>query len=160
MKGKRGNFKVAYNMQSAVDSETGLICAITISQNPTDHIELPTIVNKAIKNIGKKPEFVSADTIYLNNHNISYLINEGIEGLIPNRKQSKEDTNRLNKNPYHKDHFEYDLDSDTFKCPEGQHLTFYKEYIIEKDEKTGKTKYKDYITIIMLVNTANKKTNA
>ena len=140
MKGKRGNFKIAYNMQSAVDSETGLICAITISQNPTDHTELPKIVDKAIKNIGKKPKFVSADTIYLNNHTLSYLVKNDIEGLIPTRKQSKEDTGRLNENPYHKDHFEYNIDSDSFKCPEGQYLTFYKEYIIEKDEKTGEDK--------------------
>ena len=54
MKGKRGNFKIAYNVQSAVDSETNLICAITVSQNPTDHYELPKIADKAIKNIEKK----------------------------------------------------------------------------------------------------------
>ena len=34
MKGKRGNFKIAYNVQSAVDSESKLICAMTVSQNP------------------------------------------------------------------------------------------------------------------------------
>jgi transposase len=117
MKGKRGNFKYAYNMQSAVDSETGLICAITISQSPTDHYELPSIVTKAINNIGKKPEYVSADTIYLQNPNVSFLIEQKINGLIPNRTQSKKDTKRLNKNPYHKDHFEYNPDTDSFKCP-------------------------------------------
>lgn len=140
MKGKRGNFKMAFNIQSAVDTETNLICAITVSQSPTDHYELPTIVNKAIKNIGKKPKYISADTIYLNPPNLSYLIDEEIEGLIPNRKQAKEDTGRLNEKPYHKDNFQYDINKDAFKCPEGQYLTFYKEYIKETDNTNNPKK--------------------
>jgi len=54
MKEKRGNLKLTYNMQSTVNSETELICAITISQSPTDHYELPSIITNAINNIGKK----------------------------------------------------------------------------------------------------------
>lgn len=50
MKGKKGNFLVAYNVQSAVDYDTKLICAINVTQNPTDHYELPEIADKAIKN--------------------------------------------------------------------------------------------------------------
>ena len=41
MKGKKGNFLVAYNVQSAVDYDTKLICAINVTQNSTDHYELP-----------------------------------------------------------------------------------------------------------------------
>ena len=49
MKGKKGNFMVAYNIQSAVDYDTKLICAINVTQNPTDHYELPNIAERAIK---------------------------------------------------------------------------------------------------------------
>lgn len=135
MKGKRGNYKIAYNIQSAVDSESKLICAITVSQSPTDHYELPKIADKTINNIGKKPKYISADTIYLNNTSLTYLVKKDIEDLIPNRKQSKKNTDRLNKNPYHKDHFEYNMDEDTFKCPEGEYLKFYKEYTKPNKDK-------------------------
>lgn len=128
MKGKRGNFKIAYNVQSAVDCESKLICAITVSSNPTDHYEIPSIVDKTIKNTGKVPEYVLADTIYLNPTNLSYLLNNNINGVIPDRKQSKLKNNKLNSNPYHKDHFDYDSKEDRFKCPEGKYLNFYKEY--------------------------------
>ena len=134
MKGKRGNFKVAFNVQSAVDAETNLICAITVSQNPSDHYELPKIADKAINNIGKLPKYISADTIYLNNVSTSYCVEKGVDGLIPNRKQAKEETGRLNEKPYHKDHFEYDRVKDAFKCPEKQFLYFYGEY---SKDKTG-----------------------
>ena len=63
MKGKKGNYVVAYNIQSAVDYDTKLICAINVTQNPTDHYELPAIAKKAIQNINTKPTYISADTI-------------------------------------------------------------------------------------------------
>ncbi len=136
MKGKKGNFLIAYNLQSAVDYDTKLICAINITQNPTDHYELPEIADKAIRNINTKPKYISADTIYLNQITLSYLTDKEIEGLIPTRKQSKEKIGKLNKNPYHKDHFTYDADSDTFLCPENQHLYFYKKYTITNNDSS------------------------
>lgn len=140
MKGKKGNFKIAYNVQSAVDCKSKLICGITVSQNPTDHYEIPSIVNKVINNIEKTPKHILADTIYLNPTNLAYLVDNNIDGAIPDRKQSKEKINKLNPNPYHKDHFEYNSQKDRFKCPEGEYLNFYKEYTLpaNDDNKTEK----------------------
>ena len=142
MKGKKGNFMVAYNIQSAVDYDTKLICAINVTQNPTDHYELPEIAEKTIKNINTKPKYISADTIYLNQISLSYLADEKIEGLIPTRKQSKEKIGRLNKNPYHKDHFEYNHQLDAFKCPENQYLHFYGKYTEPHKDPTKPDKIK------------------
>ncbi len=145
MKGKKGNYMVAYNIQSAVDYDTKLICAINVTQNPTDHYELPNIAERAIRNINTKPKYISADTIYLNQISLSYLADKKIDGLIPNRKQSKEKIGKLNPNPYHKDHFfEYDYELDAFKCPEGNYLHFFAKYIEphkdpEKPDKIKKT---------------------
>ena len=47
MKGKKGNYMVAYNIQSAVDYDTKLI----FKQSPTDHYEIISITKKAIQNI-------------------------------------------------------------------------------------------------------------
>nr|WP_296884128.1 hypothetical protein [uncultured Methanobrevibacter sp.] len=66
MKDKKGNFLIAYNIQSEVDYDTKLICAINVTQNPTGHYELPTIAESAIQNIQTLPKYISADTIYLN----------------------------------------------------------------------------------------------
>ena len=120
MKGKKGNFLVAYNVQSAVDYDTKLICALNLTQSPTDHYQLPGVADKAINNIGKVPKHMSADTIYLNQISLSYFVNKGINGLIPTRKQSKEKIGKLNPNQFHKDHFYYISDLDLFMCPAGQ----------------------------------------
>ena len=129
MKGKKGNFLVAYNVQSAVDYDTKLICGINITQSPTDHYELPEIADKAIKNIGKTPKHISADTIYLNQISLSYFANNNIDGLIPTRKQTKEKMKKLNPKPLHKDHFIYVEEIDAFYCPGGQFMYFFREYI-------------------------------
>lgn len=146
MKGKKGNFQISYNMQSAVDYDSKLICAINITQNPTDHYELPEIADKAINNIGTIPKHISADTIYLNPTSLGYFKDKEIDGIIPTRKQSKERIGKLNTNPYHKDHFEYDGQKDAFRCPEGEYLYFYKEYTIQEEEKPNKIKrlYNNY----------------
>ena len=73
MKGKKRNFLVAYNVQSAVDYDTKLICAINVTQSPTDHYELQPITERAIQNIQTTPKYISADTIYLNQISLSYL---------------------------------------------------------------------------------------
>ena len=134
MKNKKGNSQISYNFQSAVDYKTKLICAINVVQDPTDHYQLPEIVDKTITNTNIKPEKISADTIYLNNISLSYLADKNIEGFIPTRKQSKEKIGNLNENPYHKDHFHYNIDEDCFICPENQKLHFYKEYTTEQKE--------------------------
>ena len=142
MKDKKGNYLVAYNMQSAVDYDTKLICGLHVTQSPTDHYELPDIADKAINNIGKIPKYMSADTIYLNQISLSYFINKGIDGLIPTRKQSKEKIGKLNPKPFHKDHFYYIKELDAFMCPASQLMYFYKEYITKNDDPNKPDKIK------------------
>lgn len=57
---------VAYNIQSTVDYDTKLICAITVAQKPYRPLPTTKIVDKAIINTQTKPKHISADTIYLN----------------------------------------------------------------------------------------------
>ena len=99
MKGKKENFLVAYNIQSAVDYDTKLICAINVTQNPTNHYELPAIAERAIQNIQTTPKYISTDTIYLNQISLSYLADKKIEGLIPTRKQTKEKNRKIKHQP-------------------------------------------------------------
>ena len=128
MHNKEGNSQISYNVQTAVDTISKLICSVKVSQNPTDHYELPKIVENAIINIEEYPDYVSADTGYHNEVSFEYLKQNNIEGLIPDRKQTRENTKRLSENPYHKDNFEYNAEKDTFICPNNQELKFKYEY--------------------------------
>ena len=44
---------IAYNVQSAVDYITKLICTINVTQNPTGYYELLSIAERAIHDIQK-----------------------------------------------------------------------------------------------------------
>lgn len=116
MKSKKGNQMVAYNIQSVVDYDTKLICAINVTHRQTYHYELLKIAEKAINNIGKVPQTMSVDTIYLNEISLSFFANNNINGLIPIRKQSNERIGRLSDNLYHKDFFAYLFEQDAFLC--------------------------------------------
>ena len=73
MQNKDEQSQTSYNIQSAVDTTTKLICTVNITQNPTDHDKLPEIVEKTIKNIKQDPNMISADTGYHNTTSIEYL---------------------------------------------------------------------------------------
>lgn len=140
MHNKQGVKEVAYNVQSAVDTTSKLICAVKVSQNPTDHYELPGIVENLMNNLEKDPEYISADTGYHTETSFQFLEKNHINGLIPDRKQTREKTGRLSENPFHKDHFKYNMEKDSFICPNNQELTFQQKisHYRENEEKPYK----------------------
>lgn len=107
IKDKKGNFLVAYNVQFAVDYDTKMICALHITQPPTDHYQLPEAADKAINNTGKVPTYMSADTIYLNQISLSHFVNKGIDRLIPTRKTIQRKNQTIKSKSIHKGHFFY-----------------------------------------------------
>ena len=48
---KKGYKEPSYNMQLATDTQSKLICAVHISQNPSDHHELPPTMDKTVKEL-------------------------------------------------------------------------------------------------------------
>ena len=126
-------------MQLATDTQSKLICAVHISQNPSDHHELPPTMDKTVENLPVKPNKVSADTIYKQEPTLQYLEKEGYHGIIPDQQQNRLNQGKIPDNLFHKDNFTYDFDNDTFICPSGAILkhksTTYEE---SKDEKVQK----------------------
>ncbi len=134
---KKGLPEIAYNLQSAVDYDSKLVVSFDLVQDPTDHHQLAKQVDNIKESIQETPQKISADTIYNTKEGLNKLEQEEIDGYIPTRKQSKQYTDRLNPNPYHKDHFEYDFKTDSYICPQNVELPHQKTYI-EKSKTPGK----------------------
>ena len=81
--------KLTYNVQFCTDTKTKMICAINPVQYPTDHYQIPAIVDQAFRNLPIKPRMLSADTIYGTLSNFYYLKQHGISARIPTREQCK-----------------------------------------------------------------------
>ena len=80
--------KLAYNIQVCTDTESKLICGINVVQYPTDHFQIPELLDQAIQNLQMIPSIVSADTIYATISNFFYLKEHGISARIPTREQN------------------------------------------------------------------------
>ena len=57
MQNKDGQSQISYNIQSAVDTTTKLICTVNITQNPTDHDKLPENSRKNNKKHKTRPQY-------------------------------------------------------------------------------------------------------
>ena len=142
---KKGYEEPSYNMQLATDTESKLICAVHISQNGSDHHELPPTMDKAIENLPTKPHKVSADTIYKQESTLQYLEKEELDGIIPDQKQTRINKGTIPDNLFHKDNFIYLFKENVFQCPSGNILehrsTTYEE---SKDDKHTKIPVHSY----------------
>ena len=57
MYNKQHRPQLSYNLQHGVDTKSILICGINVSQSPTDHYEIPALMEKVLKNLnGIQPE--------------------------------------------------------------------------------------------------------
>ncbi len=125
MKGKRGII-AGYNMQAVVspaktesdDVSSLLITGLDVVRDESDTEQLLPMLEQAEEMTGQRAEVSLADAGYHSGKNL-----EGCE-----RRNQKvimsECYDKSMQNPYHKDHFVYDVASDSYWCPEGQKLRF------------------------------------
>lgn len=110
-------------MQQSVDTDSKIIVAVEVNDQPPDHYQLVNQIDNIENNLGKVPKIISADTIYRTPENIKKAKEKDITLLIPTRKQSKKMTNKINKKPYSKDQYKYNYKENTYTCPQKQKLT-------------------------------------
>ena len=134
--------KFSYNVQLGTDTKSKLICGVNVVQNPTDHYQIPALMDQILQNLlNIKPSKLSADTIYLTIANLTYLNNLGITALIPTSQQNRKNSGKLPENPFAKDYFVFNEYKNVFICPEKEELTLDGKYNAPQ-EKGGGNKIK------------------
>ena len=133
--------KFSLNIQLGTDTKSKLICGVNAVQNPTDHYQIPALMNQILTNLNSKPSKISADTIYLTLANLNYLDNLGISALIPTSQQNRENSDNLPENQFAIDYFDFDEYKNVVICPEKHELTLDGEYDAPS-EKGGGNKLK------------------
>ena len=79
---KQGLADVGYSVQTAVDNESKLFVSLTVSQNATDHYQLPEIMDKSIINMGMYADYNCVDAGYNTHRTLEYINERGINVLI------------------------------------------------------------------------------
>lgn len=139
MLNKKGKEEISYNLQTAVDYTTKLILAIHVSNQPTDHYQLPPTLVKAIQNSPIPLNKISADTGYHNEVSMNILEKYELDGYIVTRKQTKENKKKHNPNLFHKDNMIEIEGTNAFLCFNNE-LLFYKyKYTVKNNAKKEDT---------------------
>ena len=126
-KRRGGGFQVGYNPQAMLagvaapqPDATGslLITAADVTAARDDHGQLVPMLEQAEAVTGAPIPEALADGGYHSAANLAACEERGQVIVMPDPQAPRPDQ------PYHKDHFVYDPEADTFTCPQGQPLTF------------------------------------
>ena len=127
LKTRTGGFITGYNAQAMVsplapaDAGAGgrLITAVDVTADADDHPHLTPLIKAAAANSGAAHDVVTvADAGYHSGHNLAACAAAGHTVLMPTTHD------RRRRNPYHKDHFTYCPQTDTYLCPQRKVLTY------------------------------------
>ena len=124
MKGRQG-IVAGYNAQAMVSptepagGATGmLVTAVDVVDEANDNAMFAPMMERAEETTGTKAQTTLADAGYFAGSHLEECASRGQQVVV------SESRRRFLKDPYHKDQFTYDEQSDSFTCPQGQTLHF------------------------------------
>jgi transposase len=113
----RGGYVLGYNAQavaSPLKDGGQLVTAAVVDED--DRKALMPMLEAAEENLGERPDWSLADAGYHTAKNVARSQSQGRTVVMPDRQM------RQAQDPYHRDAFSYDSDSDTYSCPRGEPL--------------------------------------
>lgn len=114
-------FTPAYNVQTAVDAEHALIVAQKVTDEATDNRSLLPMAEAAKEAVGDPPRLnVVADAGYSNGEQADAC---EARGIVPHVPANRSVNNQGNGQLFDRRQFQYDEETDTFRCPAQQTLT-------------------------------------
>jgi transposase len=119
MKTARHGYQVAYNAQTAVDAQHGLIAAFELTNESNDQRLLLPMAESAKQALGAEALTVAADSGYSNGEHGLACEAAGIKAVVPRA----ETVNPKNPEFFTRQAFTYNPASDNFTCPAGETLS-------------------------------------
>jgi transposase len=106
LRSARGQGLCGFNVQAAVDTETGILVGEAVLRSPSDAHAMPEVMQSVEACAGQVPELVVADAGYDSGETHTLLASKGVEGVVV---------------PQNKDALFWSLDKDGLPvCPMGQ----------------------------------------
>jgi transposase len=130
MKTARHGHQVAYNAQSVVDAEHGLIVAFELTNDCNDQCQLLPMAEAGKAALEVETLTAVADTGYSNGEQGQACAEAGIIAVVPRQRT----VNTRDAKFFSRDAFTYDPGDDSFTCPAGEKLE--RSYISHTEQKT------------------------
>lgn len=119
----------SYNLQTAVDADTGLIVHHDVTTEPTDNRLLHPMAKATKDALEVERLTIVADAGYSNGAGAAACENDGITPCVPANRSSN---NQGDGTLFDRTAFVYQPDSDTYRCPEGRALV--RKQIMRRDK--------------------------
>lgn len=121
------DIRPSYNCQASVTEEGFILAASSVSES-NDKNQLEAMIDQTESNTGHKVEEVAADSGYGSYSTYEYLEEKELDGYIPDGyfKQCQSGLYEKEEYRYHNSNFKYDDLSDSYICPEGKRLRYWK----------------------------------
>lgn len=134
MQSKKGNYELAYNVQTSVDSKHSIIVANGVCQDTNDTHQGKPQLEQAEENLGPLPEGlkVGNDADYDDPAYLKWLEDRKFDAYIPLAEKGAKKKGESSQ--YNKKFFIYLEKEDAFKCPEGKILPYKSDYTTKRGE--------------------------
>ena len=119
------DIRPSYSCQTSV-TEDGVIVAAEAVTEANDQNQLQPMIEQSTQNSNEAVKEVAADSGYGNYENYEYLDNKEIEGHVPDFYFNQYKKSKLEEDCYHYSNFAYNEEDDSYTCPEGKLLTYWK----------------------------------
>ena len=123
----------AYNIQSVVDDQHGLILQAEAVSDSSDVQQFSRQIEQANDVLGTPCKVACADAGYANADDLEKIDGKDIKVVVPSQRQALHE----GESPFSKHHFTYDAHQDCYFCPEGHRLRY-----LSTDKKKGKRHYR------------------
>lgn len=115
---KNEEFLPAYNVLAS--SEDQFITGITVHQNPND----ATGFKEHVDSLLFTPATITADSVFGTEENYQFLESKDVAAYLKYPSFHNEQSRKFREDPYRKENFSYEEETDSYECPEKQRLTY------------------------------------
>ncbi|MFH1768332.1 MAG: IS1182 family transposase [Candidatus Omnitrophota bacterium] len=110
----------SYNVQKVVDEKHGLIVNTDVVSENNDLKQFAKQIKQANEILDKKCQTACADAGYANTDELEKIDKQNIKVIVP----TKEQVSKKESKPFSKKQFQYDFETDSYTCPQGQQLIY------------------------------------
>jgi transposase len=122
-----GRFEVCYNVQASVDSKNKLIAHYDVTNEGEDRNQLSKMAKGTKETLGVDDLEVTADKGFSNSLEIKECVDNGITPYVPEQGDGGRYRRTGVPEPtFHNDRFVYSPDKDTYVCPAGNEMRFWR----------------------------------
>ena len=118
--GGRQGSHAGYNGQIVVDEKEGLIIQSDVVNDNNDLGQFASQIDQANETLGRECERACGDAGFADYDDLQKIEEQGIEVVVPSKSQAQGKAAK----PFDKSEFEYDVERDAYRCPEGYWLPY------------------------------------